>query len=718
MWITKSEYDESGPTVVHRKCIGGLGQASVNVSSIEASSQQFVPPPRVGSINKDEHFNCESTAVANDSVSDETGKERVSNVVATCELADTNALLIRCGKAIARSSNGGVSLAGPVIQCSTCGAVPSKSSLESSCIQSKLNVIKFCIRDEILRIPFENISGNDFSFVTSKLVEQTGVNPSTLGYFDAKTGSWRRWNSATHETALCNALVGETLRLSVLSEDFEEPKYDVEDASNCILCEFCGTRGIHAPSDSMIPLLDGSEDHGTTFLLAPPPQADETDDVFVDQGSMPPMVIFCVDISASMSTSLKLESGGSMTRLNCVQTAVSQQLVSLRQNFPDCIVVIVSFGADVCVYTDGGNRSLIARKAHSSEADLISKGQDLSLICCEQLGDVAERLAATVANLKPSGNTALGPALAVSVGLASGRAGSKIVLCTDGMANNGVGSIQDRKQVVDFYADIGRRAAEEGTCISVITMEGEDCSMENLGTCADLTGGQVEMVDLQALSTNVGAILANATLATNLEMTVIAAGGIHLDMACPHFEKGFACVSTLLIGNASNKTDLSFDLKITADLMKHVGKSLPFQVQLRYTRPDGGKVLQVLRVDQHISSDRDAAEHDINGVCIGLRGIHSAARLAQQGEYRAARVQLILTCRLLQRAMRTPAHQESYLSFIVQAEKLDGFMREREAQDKIFGIENNSQRCRDDDASRSMYQMKNLSVNELTSRAS
>ena len=50
--------------------------------------------------------------------------------------------------------------------------------------------------------------------------------------------------------------------------------------------------------------------------------------------------------------------------------------------------------------------------------------------------------------------------------------------------------------------------------------------------------------------------------------------------------------------------------------------------------------------------------------------------------------------------------EESYLSFIVQAEKLDGFMRERESQDKIFGADSCSQRGRDDDASRSMYQMK------------
>jgi len=595
--------------------------------------------------------------------------------------------------------------------------------LEQFCVQPRTFIIKLNRGAQILRIPFENVSDDDFDYVAAKLAEQTGVRLANLGYLDANTGCLCRWNSATHRIALLSAFMGDTvgaaptLRLSELSEDFEEQQHERDEYSNFILCEYCGTRGIQPPIDSMLPsLLDGGEECVATYLLTPPPQTEEFDDVVVGQGSTPPMVIFCVDISASMSTSLKLETGGSMTRLQCVQAAVSQQLVSLRKDMPECIVVIVSFGADVCVYTNGGNRSMIARKAHSSEADLVMKGKDLGSVCSEELGDVAERLEATVASLKPSGNTALGPALAVAVGLASGRAGSKIVLCTDGMANNGVGAIQDRKQIVDFYGDIGRRAAEEGTCISVITMEGEDCSMENLGTCADLTGGQVEMVDLQALSTNVGAMLANATLATNLEMTVIAGEGIYPCTVCAPEHKGSACVTTLSFGNVSSKTDLTFDLALPADLANHVGKSLPFQVHLQYNRPDGGKVLQVLRVEQHISTDRDVAESDINGICIGLRGIHSAARLAQQGEYRAARVQLISTCRLLQRAMRTSAHQESYLSFIVQAEKLDGFMREREAQDKIFGIDSSNQRGRDDDASRSMYQMKSLSISEFTSR--
>merc|ERR1712093_906058 len=114
----------------------------------------------------------------------------------------------------------------------------------------------------------------------------------------------------------------------------------------------------------------------------------------------PPMVIFCIDISASMSTNLKLEGGSSMTRLQCVQAAVAQQLEVLQRQQPECVVVIVTFGAEVCVYTDSGNRALIARRAHDNEGDLLSKGQELASQCSEQVVDVVERLATTVAGLQ------------------------------------------------------------------------------------------------------------------------------------------------------------------------------------------------------------------------------------------------------------------------------------------------------------------------------
>jgi len=465
------------------------------------------------------------------------------------------------------------------------------------------------------------------------------------------------------------------------------------------------------------PEVQDAHRHGTTYLLSANCTASQSECVLPETDMAPPMVIFCIDISASMSTVLKFDGSSSMTRLQCVQTAVTQQLQALQRQQPDCIAVIVTFGAEVCVYTDIGSRSLIARRAHDNEADLIAKGQELGSQCSEKIVDVAERLETTVAGLKPSGNTALGPSLAVAVGLAGGRPGSKIILCTDGMANNGIGAIRNRNQAVEFYGDIGRRAAEEGTCISIITMEGEDCSMENLGTCADLTGGQVEMVDLQALSSKVGAMLANATLATGLQIIAIGTAGISLGDQSGCVMKGLASVMTHTVGSATARTDLTFKLDGMAELVSQEEQQVLVQLQLRYTRPDGEEVLQVLTVRPRVCSNREEAESDINGTCVGLSGIHRAARLAQHGKYRAARVELISTCRLLQRAMQTLEHQESYLSFIVQAEKLDGFMRERESQDNIFGTESGSHCGRDDDASRSMYQMKSLSVSELNSRA-
>jgi len=350
---------------------------------------------------------------------------------------------------------------------------------------------------------------------------------------------------------------------------------------------------------------------------------------------------------------------------------------------------------------------------------LIAKGRELGASCSEPVATVGERLKSTVAGLRPCGNTALGPALAVAVGLASGHAGAKILLCTDGMANNGVGAITNRNLECPFYGDIARRAAEEGTCISVVTMEGEDCSMENLGVCADLTGGQVEMVDLQALSTKVGAMLANPIIGTGVEITVIIGSGGTLRAGHSVASKGGACVATHVMGNATAKSTLTYGLELSS-LAKQAEDgvdTVPVQLQLRYTRPTGEQLLQVLTTHQTACASREKSEEDINGTGVALYGIHAAARLAQQGEYRPARCQLISTCRLLQRAMRTPLHQEAYLLFIMQAEKLDGFMRERELQDKVFGTDGSTQRGRDDDASRSMYQMKSLSVEEFSSRA-
>lgn len=223
------------------------------------------------------------------------------------------------------------------------------------------------------------------------------------------------------------------------------------------------------------------------------------------------------------------------------------------------------------------------------------------------------------------------------------------------------------------------------------------------------------MVDLKALSTNMGQMLADSTLAYGLEITVICGSGFMFESDHVTSHHGGSCVAVQKLGKMSPQTVASFRLQ--ARDLDSPPSTVPIQVQMSYSMPNGQEVLQVLSKDIPVSMCRSDAEENINSVCVGLGAIHSAARQAQRGEYRAARLTLISTSRLLQRAMHTPSHQDGYICFITQAEKLDGFMREREAQDAVFGTVGGSQRGRDDGASRSMYQMKNLRLEDYVARS-
>ena len=135
------------------------------------------------------------------------------------------------------------------------------------------------------------------------------------------------------------------------------------------------------------------------------------------------------------------------------------------------------------------------------------------------------------------------------------------------------------------------------------------------------------------------------------------------------------------------------------------------QLQLHYTLPSGEKMLSVIESTRPLCTDRSQAEAQLQSTITSLATIHRAAGLAQHGHYGAARLQLISTQRLLQRTMRTSAQQQDYMSYVVQAEKLDQFMREVSQQEAVFGSKRcgERQRHRDDEAAKAMYQMKSVS---------
>lgn len=113
--------------------------------------------------------------------------------------------------------------------------------------------------------------------------------------------------------------------------------------------------------------------------------------------------------------------------------------------------------------------------------------------------------------------------------------GSKVVVCTDGLANVGIGSLDafdtlpeaEQRNVNDLYASLATSAQQAGVVVSVISIIGEECQLERLGRIADATGGEVERVSALTLMNDFNNILEKPVVATNVSATMFLHKGFY-----------------------------------------------------------------------------------------------------------------------------------------------------------------------------------------------
>ena len=120
------------------------------------------------------------------------------------------------------------------------------------------------------------------------------------------------------------------------------------------------------------------------------------------------------------------------------------------------------------------------------------------------------------------GSTALGPGLVCALGLASQTPGSRVILCTDGLANVGLGSfngINAENAAKAFYDQVGDVAVANGVSVSIITVKGNVCRVDALGPLTDRTGGTITRVDPSDL--DLSDVASNNIIATDVHLKVI-----------------------------------------------------------------------------------------------------------------------------------------------------------------------------------------------------
>lgn len=245
-------------------------------------------------------------------------------------------------------------------------------------------------------------------------------------------------------------------------------------------------------------------------------------------------------------------------------------------------------------------------------------------------------------------------------------------------------------------------AKELGITINVISIRGDDCSLEHLGALADMTSGTVDIVDPLDLSKQVAQILSKPVLATGVTLRML----VDNNLVFPSTGNN---ADIREYGTVNSDTDPTFAFEARKPLVAKEAavRYLYFQAQLTYSRPDGAKVRRVVTKKLEFTNDREEMETHLNSAIVALQAVQESASLAQRGEHTSARINLISKMRLLQQGMKSKKNQKEYINFIIQGEKLDGFIRQVTAQAALMG---KTLTGNDDSAAKNIVQMKQASI--------
>ena len=438
------------------------------------------------------------------------------------------------------------------------------------------------------------------------------------------------------------------------------------------------------------------------------------------RGPARPMVIFAIDISGSMQVN-ELVNGKYVSRLDAMKAAVDAQIVELAAREPSTVVGVLTFGSSVALYGSDGRKHTVDNGMLNYAERLEARGTELAGMLNKPVGENAAELRRVVSALTTAGATALGPALCTALGIVSKRAGSLIVLATDGAANQGVG----QGKAMPFYQQSAIKAKQLGVNVSVLGCEGEEVGLDALGLLADLSGGMVDIIDLKNAASVVGSLLERKALATSVRATILLDRRLRL-MTDGKVEEHKRVID---VGTASQDSDFTLRFgptdatvaAVRADRASALAADALLQVQVEYVLSDGSQLVRTRTLRAPLSIDHDECDGKLDVTVLALETLQRAAGLAHAGHYKAARVALVSTQRVLQRRLGAGVSDDvadDYLRYVICGEKLDGFTRELEnfkaqtAGEKgaAAAAASSASNARDDEAAKNLFALKSISV--------
>jgi small GTP-binding protein len=345
-----------------------------------------------------------------------------------------------------------------------------------------------------------------------------------------------------------------------------------------------------------------------------------------------------------------------VSRLQCVQAAVAREIERDLREAPATRAVLITFGDAVTFYGDGRSQPVVLAGSKMQDEKQLAQ-----FAAAQAMGgsvrDCKEQLLARLWALTETGATALGPALTVALAMAKrGAVGSRVTLCTDGLANIGVGALDNESETLRdaakmTYIELAEQAKLAGVAVSIVSLIGAECKLEAISVVAEQSSGTIERMNAtELLNESFGAIASKPIVAHGVMAMVVLHRGLQFkgEMDDEAENRNWLVKD---LGTVTRDAQCTFRYAFRpVDQIDLSGvSSVPFQLQLLYTRRDGSVRMRLATARLDTTTSRDEAERDANVAVVATVVAQQAAKLARRGSFSKAQMETRAAQRFLHR---------------------------------------------------------------------
>jgi len=262
-----------------------------------------------------------------------------------------------------------------------------------------------------------------------------------------------------------------------------------------------------------------------------------------------------------------------------------------------------------------------------------------------------------------------------------------MLLFTDGLANKGVGQLEDVVDEVNaklFYTECGEHAMLHGLTVSIISLIGADCRLEAISCVTEKSRGNIERVAATQLQKELSAFVDKPVIATGAMAMVCLPDSLHFK---GEFDDELERRNWLVkdLGTVHKGDECTFSYGFRS--VESKSSAIPFQVQVLHKRLDGTEVLRVATAEIKVTSNREEAEQNANVKVVATHAAQRAATKAKHGDYRSAQLEMRAAQRFMQRAN---VDEDKVKVWTENVEEMDKALRENDDVDDNNNNNNNN----------------------------